>query len=347
MSIGVGVVGSGFMGRTWSAVAATCLPGARLAGIAGGTRAPEVAAEFGCRLFSSVPQLLADPEVHIVVVASPPAAHRDQVLAAARAGKHVLVEKPMAQDPGECAEMVAACDEAGVRLAVVSQQRFRHVPATARRLVEEGAIGRVTMVRALGPEVGFWDTAKTRDAWKLDPAQQTAYASWGAHACDLLRWLSGAEAEVVFALFGEFSSQPPPMRSAMVTYGLTGGAMAQVWMSYDIPPPGLGGGLQFLVVGTTGMLEFDAYGALRLARDGAWSTVTRQPDFDATNPRDPVRLGAYAAQLGDLLEAVTQGRPPAVTGSDGLLTTRMLSGAERSAQRGASVLLRNVSVSDS
>jgi predicted dehydrogenase len=346
MTLGVGVLGSGFMGRTWAAVAEG-LPGARLAAVAGGRRAPDLAAEFGVRLHPDLPALLADPDVAVVVVASPPAGHRDQVLAAARAGRHVLVEKPMARTPRECADMVAACAAAGVRLGVVSQQRYRLIPATAKRLIDEGTLGRVTMLRATGPEVGFWDTARTGDAWKLDPRQQTAYASWGAHACDLLRWFTGAEAEVVFALFGAYAPDPPPQRSAMVTYGFTGGAMAQVWMSYDIPPPGLGSGLQLLITGTGGMLELDAYGTLRLGRGDAWTEVARQPGFDASDPRDPVRLGAYAAQLGDLLAAVTEGRDPAVSGRDGLATTRMLFGAERSAHLGASVRLRNASVSAS
>nr|BFE61529.1 Gfo/Idh/MocA family oxidoreductase [Dactylosporangium thailandense] len=344
--IGVGIVGSGFMGRTWAAVA-DGLPGARVAAVAGGRRAPGLAAEFGARLHAGVPELLADPDVAVVVLASPPAAHREQAVAAARAGRHLLVEKPMAQTPDECAAMVAACSAAGVRLAVVSQQRYRTIPATAKRLIDEGAIGRVTMVRAIGPEVGFWDTAVTRDEWKLDPRQQTAFASWGAHACDLLRWFTGAEAEVVFALFGAYAPDPPPLRSAMVTYGLTGGAMAQLWMSYDVPRPGLGSGLQFHVTGTEGMLELDAYGSLRLGRGDGWTEVARQPGFDASDPRDPVRLGAYSAQLADLLDAVAAGRDPHVTGRDGLLTTAMLHGAERSAQLGASVRLRNDSVSAS
>ncbi len=108
-------------------------------------------------------------DVDLVVLASPPAVHRDQAVAAAAAGKHVLVEKPMAQDAAECAAMVEACRAAGVRLSVVSQHRFRDTPAAAHRLIADGAIGEVRMIRLTGAEVGWWDLKARGDEWKLDP----------------------------------------------------------------------------------------------------------------------------------------------------------------------------------
>ncbi|MEV0129682.1 Gfo/Idh/MocA family oxidoreductase [Dactylosporangium sp. NPDC050688] len=336
---GVGVLGSGFMGRTWSEVAANHVPQAKLVGVAGGRRAPALAGDYGCPLHDSYESLLADPAVEVVVLTTPPAGHEQQAVAAARAGKHILVEKPMAQNAAECARMNDAAEAAGVRLAVVSQHRFRAAPAFTKQLLDDGAIGRVTMVRVIGPETGFWDTSKTQDQWKLDPAQQTTYASWGAHACDLVRWFVGDEPDLAFAVFEQYGAADPPMRSAMATYHFKGGAMAQLWMSYDIPAPGLGSGLQFQLVGTEGMIDCDAYGAVRLGKGDGFSVVFEQAAFDPLDPVSGPRLAAYAAELADLIGAARDGRPPLVNGAEGLATTAMLEAAERSARTGQAVPL--------
>ncbi|MER7003869.1 Gfo/Idh/MocA family oxidoreductase [Dactylosporangium sp. NPDC000555] len=336
-AFGVGVLGSGFMGRTWSEVAARHTPGTRLVGVAGGRRAAALAADYGVTSYGSLGELAADPAIDLVIVTTPPAGHHDQTVTLARAGKHVLVEKPMAQSVAECAGMVDACEEAGVSLAVVSQHRFRAAPVAAKRLVDEGAIGRVCMVRAIGPEIGFWDTSVTQDEWKLDPAQQTTYASWGAHACDLVRWFVRDEPDLAFALFHQYGPVGPPLRSAMATYRFRGGAMAQVWMSYDIPAPGLGSGLQLQIVGTDGMVELDAYGQVRLGRGEGWEVVFAQPPFDPLDPTSAPRLSAYAAELSDLVGAAAQRRPPLVDGRQGLATTAMLEAAERSARDAVAV----------
>ena len=192
MTVRVGVVGSGFMGRTWSEVAANHATGTSLSAVTGGTRATALAADYGIPLEPDLDALLARDDVDAVILASPPAVHLAQTLAAAAAGRHVLVEKPMAQSAAECAEMVAACRAAGVRLSVVSQHRFRDAPVAAKKLIDDGAIGEVRMIQVTGAEVGWWDLKARGDEWKLDPRQQTAWASWGAHSCDLLRWFSGA-----------------------------------------------------------------------------------------------------------------------------------------------------------
>ncbi len=337
MSVGVAVVGSGFMGRTWSEVAAQHLPGTHLVGVCGGKRADALASDYGCRLYPELDAVAEDPQVEVVVLATPPAVHREQALVLAGAGKHLLVEKPMAQSVQECAEMAAACSSAGVKLSVVSQHRFRLVPKAAKDAVASGRIGAIRMVQVRGAHVGFWDTSVTGDAWKLDPAQQTAYASWAAHACDLVRWYVECEVAVAFATAASYTDEPPPERSVMASYRFSGGQLAQLWMSYDIPAPGLGHGLDLLLVGEEGMIEFDSYGEARIATRGHWESLATQPPFDASDPRDPVRLGAYIAQLQDLVTAANANRAPLIDGREGLFTTSMLHAAELSIRSGQSV----------
>lgn len=334
MTYGIGMAGSGFMGRTWSEAAVNHVADTHLAGVAIGRRAEKLAADYGVPLHADFDEMLANPDVDIVVLATPPAVHLEEVLAAAAAGKHILVEKPMAQNVDECRQMTAACIDAGVTMSVVSQQRFRGVPGGVKRLIDEGAIGEVRMMRIIGPSVGFWDTSVTQDEWKLDPNQQTAFASWGAHACDLARWYSGSTPVHGFAYIDHFDDTPPPMSSAMASYRFASGAMAQIWMSYDIPEPGLGGGLQIEVVGSSGIIQADAFSEIRLGNADGWSVEFTMPDFDPTDATDPVRLGAYKMQVQDLVDAIDEGRPPMVDGPNGTETIAMIDAAELSASTG-------------
>lgn len=345
MTVRFGIVGSGFMGRTWAEVAANHAAGAALVAVTGGRRAAALAADYGVPLELSLEALLAHDDVDAVVLASPPAAHRDQTLLAAAAGKHLLVEKPMAQSVAECTAMVEACRDAGVRLSVVAQHRFRDSPVAAKRLIDEGAIGDVRMIHLTGAEVGWWDLEARGDAWKLDPRQQTAYASWAAHGCDLIRWFSAADGALAFARITNFSGVPAGVgQSALVVYEMTSGVLAQIAMSYEIPKPGMPTSFSFLIVGSDGIIDLQPYGAVRLGRGDSWDTVAAQGPFDPLDAVDPVRLRAYARQLEDLIGAIEDGHDPLVSGDEGRNTTAMLEAAEQSAVTGQAVRVADLVV---
>ncbi|HEV8489807.1 MAG TPA: Gfo/Idh/MocA family oxidoreductase [Candidatus Limnocylindrales bacterium] len=335
-ALGFGVIGTGFMGRTWAGVIDRQVDDARLVAVAGGSRAAQLAADHGVAALGT-DELLGRPDVEAVVVATPVPTHRPLVVAAATAGKHVIVEKPMTGTVADAEAMVAAAAAAGVRLAIVSQHRFRAAPKEAKRLIDDGRIGRIRMIRVTGPTAG-WDVPT--DSWQADRSQVSPYADWGAHACDLVRWLSGSEAVTVFAQFATYTDIPPVEQSAMAQYRLGNGVLVQVWMTYEIPPPGLGSAMQILLTGSDGMIDLDSYGAVRLASPTAdWVVAFRQPPFDPLNPDDPVRLGAYADELRDFIGAIREGREPLVNGREGVLTTAMLEAAEHSAASGQAVRL--------
>ena len=333
-----GVIGSGFMGRTWAGVITRHVSSddARLVAVAGGRGAEAVGAEHGAPAVP-VEDLLGRSDVDAVVVATPVPAHRPLVEAAARAGKHALVEKPMTNTLADARAMVDAADAAGVRLGVVSQHRFRSSPRAAKQLIDDGRIGRIRMIRVTGPTAG-WDVP--RDSWQSDRRQVSPYADWGAHAIDIVRWLSGVSAVDAFARFASYTDLPPADQSVMAQYTLADGALLQLWMTYELPAPGLGSALQLLITGSDGMVDLDSYGAVRLGTpERGWETVSQQTRFDPLNPDDPVRLGAYADQLRDVIGAIREGRDPLVSGREGAATTELLEAAERSAASGEVVRL--------
>jgi predicted dehydrogenase len=331
-----GVIGSGFMGQTWARVIARHVPEATLVAVGGGRLAADVAGEHGAEALDPA-DLIASAAIDAVVIATPVPTHRSLAEAAARAGKHVLVEKPMTRTRADADAMVATADTNGVRLAVVSQHRFRGAPLAAKALIDSGRIGTIRMIRIFGPNNG-WDIPA--DSWNSDRAQVSPYMDWGAHACDILRWLTGGEAIRAYAQFASYTDVPPADQSSMAIYTLDNGILVQIWLTYELVAPHLGSAMQLLITGSHGVIELDSYGTVRLGTaDGGWETAFEQPPFDPLDPEDSVRLQAYAAQLRDLMDAAAEGRDPQVSGRQGAATTSWLEAAEQSAASGASVPL--------
>jgi predicted dehydrogenase len=330
-----GVFGSGFMGQTWARVIARHVPEATLVAVSGGRRAADLAREHGVDALDQA-ALLARPDIDAVVVATPVPTHRPIAEAAARAGKHVLVEKPMTNTRADADAMVATADTAGVRLAIVSQHRFRAAPLAAKALIDAGRIGPIRMIRVFGPN-GGWDIPP--DSWNSQREQVSPYMDWGAHACDIVRWLTGAEASLAFAQFASYTDIPPADQSSMALYTLDNGVLVQVWLTYELPPSAIGSAMQLLITGPDGIIELDAYGTVRASTADGWETVFEQPPFDPLDAEDSVRLQAYANQLRDLIAAIAEGRDPQVSGRQGANTTSWLEAAERSAATGESVRL--------
>ena len=148
-TIGVGIIGSGFMGLTYSEVVARHATGCRLVAITGGRRAGQLAADYGVPADVSVDALLARDEIHAVVLATPDLDRLDLTRKAAAAGKHVLAEKPMAPTVAECDQMISACAAAKVNLAVVKTERFRKITRKAKELIDAGTLGPLQMLRTV------------------------------------------------------------------------------------------------------------------------------------------------------------------------------------------------------
>lgn len=161
----------------------------RLAACVGSTPAKsrEFAQRFGfARAHDSLESLLQDPEVDAVYLALPNAMHHAAVLAAARAKKHILCEKPFAMSVAHAREMVAACRDAGVILRIAHQIRLDAAVTRAREIVRSGRLGRLAEISL---ERGSANPA--RKTWRLDNKQSGVIFDVGVHLLDLIQWVSG------------------------------------------------------------------------------------------------------------------------------------------------------------
>jgi predicted dehydrogenase len=172
--------------------------------------------------------------------------------------------------------------------------------------------------------------------WDM-PRANLPWADLGAHLCDILRWLVGAQVALVAAQFHDFGTGDPPKQTAFVIVRFETGALAHIWFSYEITEPGLGSIMQFLITGSKGMIELDSYVAARLGSADGWVTIAEQAAPDPYDPLDPIRMEQYVHQLADFVAAVRDGREPLVSAHDGRATMAMLDAALRSDATGTFV----------
>lgn len=323
-TLGIGIIGSGFMGRTYSETISKYSKRAKLVAVTAGSRAAELAGLYGMPHEPTVESLLARRDVDAVFIATPHHVHAEQAIAAAKAGKHILLEKPMACSVADCDAIIAACRAASVRLTIAFTQRSRKCNIRAKEMIAAGEIGRVLQVQEFSLNAsGLVGLPK----WQSDTANLGTLFGHAIHNFDRIRWLTGQEIRTVYARCGNLEALEPSTVSSgnveatsMTLMTLADGATASLWASFQMPKPSFPRS-QFSawVVGEKGLLDIDAYGELRVATGGEWRVVEKQEPIDWAGKGflDPVRLESYTRQCQDFIDAVLDKREPMVTGHDG------------------------------
>jgi predicted dehydrogenase len=337
--IRLGIIGAGFMGRTNAETITKYLPGSRLVSIAGGSRAPQLAADYGVEYDPDVEHLVSRQDIDAVFISTPHSQHAAHTIAAANAGKHVLLDKPMAASIEECDRILTETRRMNVNLMIMFGQRFRLVNRKAHQLIQEGTIGRIQAISAFALNSGG---LASLPPWQSLPENLGTFFGHGIHNIDQVRWFSGDEVSTVAACVQREAPSGNEV-STMAVLGLKNGGMANVWVSWTIPSPNFPhSGFSARVVGESGILDLDAYGTLRLGRDGSWTVIAEQPpiDFRGKGMLDPVRMEAYGAQAQEFVASIRERRRPSVTGEDGRAAVEIALAAYRSAAEQRTVILK-------
>ena len=261
-------------------------------------------------------------DVDAVVVATPNALHRDVAVAAARAGKHVIVDKPMACTVVEADEMIAAAAATGVVLVPFQNARFVAPFAAAREVVAGGRLGEVTGLRAAFGHAGPQAWAP-RATWFFDRTQSGGgcLIDLGVHIVDVIRHVAGDDIVEVAAMLN--GSVGDVEVDAQLLVRLGGGAIGSVHASWSSRP---GPDQQLTIVGTQGTLHLDTRTPpTLLPLDGARERVAV-----------PETTGS---PLEELLAAMRGERRPAVTADDGRAAVAVVEAAYRSAADGSAAVV--------
>ena len=337
-----GMIGSGFMGLTYSEAITSQVSNASLSAVAGGRRASALANDYSVAVEDSVEALVARDDVDAVIVATPDQDRLSITRIAAAAGKHVLVEKPMAPTVAECDEMIAACDAAGVNLGVVKTERFRRLTRHAKQLIDNGDIGDVRMMRTLSAfPIDVTKQLFDERKWMYDPKGGGLFMGMASHNTDFLRWLSGRNAIRVFAQVNTFSDIEATAQSVMAQIVFEGGVMGQMWISSEFPTPSFPSSeVRFQVIGSKGMLDFDNFDFLDMGKGTEWERVFTPEKFDyLKEPKSPIRLEPHAGVVQGFVDSVIEQRPPSVGAAEGRAAVEICEACLISARTGQAVEL--------
>ena len=178
--------------------------------------------------------VLEDESIQAVYIALPHHLHEEATIAAAEAGKHILLEKPMANTLDQADRMLAAQKRAGVKLMIGFTHRFHSELETAKRLIEAGELGQLTLaldVMTTGGVIPAW-------FWQKPEAGGGVLHVNGAHSFDRLRWLVGSEIVEVFAYADTYDSRKSVEDSAVVALRFANGAMGMTVHNWVTDGPG-------------------------------------------------------------------------------------------------------------
>ena len=287
-----------------------------------GAKAADFARRHGVpRWYDDAEKLISDPEVDAVYVATPPDAHAAYTLMAARAGKPVYVEKPMARNHGECLAMIEACRSAGVPLFVAYYRRALPRFLKLKELLDSGAIGAVrtvsvTLTRAPGPAA----PAPGKTPWRLIPeiAGGGLFVDLASHTLDILDFLLGPMAEVHGLKANQ--SQAHAVEDAVAAgFAFSSGAIGSgVWSFSSFLPEdrceisGSGGRLAFSTFGESPLLLQDAAGIREFPipnpahiQQPLIQSMVRELNGEGSCPS----TGPTAARTSKVMDAILGGTP--------------------------------------
>ena len=338
--IGVCVIGAGRAGLIHARNFASAVPSARLVALA--DPIPEAAAKAGQEL--SIPQTFSDYRkaleasgVDAVVIATPTAHHREIVVAAAAAGKHVFCEKPMAMNEADCDAMIEATRSAGVLLQIGFMRRFDAGFLDAKERVQRGEIGEVVLVKSVtrGPSVP--------QRWQYDLARSNGtLAEVNSHDIDTLRWFSGSEFRDVYAIAGNYrcpdakSEFPDFYDNLVMTCRFENGVQGNIDGAASVK---YGYDCRVEILGTQGVI-FVGRQEETSVRVCASDRSMRQAFVPSW--RDLFRP-AYLAEDVDFADSIRSGRVPRVGGLDGKMAVRVVNAGNRSIRERRPVVVGSIS----
>ena len=316
--LAVGILGAGFFGEQ-HACAIAAVPGLRLTAVCDCdlAQARRLADRHGAAAGSDWHQLVADAAIDIVVIATPHELHMPMAIAAAQAGKHILLEKPMGRTLAECTAILEAADRSRRTLLVGQLLHFALPSLVARQILDAGDLGRP--IAGASTLVKLW-MEPNRRPWHLDPARGGGMLmTAGIHALDLLVWFMGAPAVTVSATAGTLMHAQAADDSAMLLVRFADGRFGQV-SSIGYRDGGVVYGMDLVCEKATLRLDFAR--GVSIGRGGAWTPVANsaEPDWmlralerewqamqDAVRSGAPVPVsGAYARHLIACIEAALQ-----------------------------------------
>ena len=294
-------------------------------------------ASTGAAGYARIEDLLAESNADVVVLCTPSGLHAGQAIAAARAGKHVITEKPMATRWEDGKRMVAACDAAGVRLFVVKQNRRNATLQLLKGAVDQGRFGRIYMVTInvfwTRPQE-YYDAADWRGTWEFDGG---AFMNQASHYVDLLGWLIGP-VESLQAFTATLARDIEAEDTGVLAVRWRSGALGTMNVTMLTYPKNLEGSIT--VIGENGTVRI---GGLAVNEIQHWEFADKRPEDDKVREVSYATTSVYGfghPLYYDNVIRTLRGEAEAETdGREGLKSLELLAATYLAAQEGRRVML--------
>jgi predicted dehydrogenase len=345
-AFGFCIVGCGMIAR-FHARAIADVPGARVAALV--SRSADNARKFAaangldCPAFADLSAALARPDVHAVIAATPSGAHLDPAVAAANAGKHVVVEKPLEITVERCDRVIAACDRNRVQLCTIFPSRFGDANRALKAAVDAGKFGRLTLAETTckwwRPQ-SYYDQGGWKGTQALDGGG--ALMNQAIHNVDLLLWLMGAVAHVTGFTATLAHERIEVEDTAVACLRFASGALGVIQATTSVHP---GLAKTIAVHGDRGTAVVEQDDVVRwdftpeTAEDRALKEHFARKVGASGGASDPAAIShqGHARQLADFVHAVRTGGRPLVDGREGRRSVEVIEAVYRSARSGQTV----------
>jgi predicted dehydrogenase len=307
--------------------------------------ADRLAAAQNCRPYHSLDEMLADEDVDVVTIGTPSGAHLEPAVAAARAGKHVIVEKPLEITLARCDRIIRECAKNKVTLSAIFPSRFHASSIELKRAVDAGRFGKLTLGEAYVKwyrTQAYYDSGAWRGTWELDGGG--ALMNQAIHSVDILTWLMGPVAQIT-AQAGLLAHQRIAVEDTVVaTLRFKNGALGVIEATTAAYP----GYLKRIEVhgseGSAAMEEEDvvAWDFEKKSRaDAAIHQRMAERISTAGGASDPAAIGhhGHTEQFRDVLAAIAEKRKPAIDGHEGRRSVEIILGVYKAAESGKVVKL--------
>jgi predicted dehydrogenase len=344
--LGFAIVGCGMIAR-FHARALAEVPGARLTAVYDSVldSARAMAKDFGLGVATDLPSLLARPDVDVVIVSTPSGAHLEPAVAAASAGKHVVVEKPLEVTTERCDRIIDACDRHGVKLCTIFPSRLGEANQALKAAIDAGRFGRLTLAETTckwwRPQ-SYYDKGGWRGTWALDGGG--ALMNQAIHNVDLLLWMMGPATHVAGFTATLAHERIEVEDTGVACLRFAGGALGVIQAATSVHP---GYPKTVAVHGDRGSAVVEQDDVLRwdftpeTEEDRAIRARFAQKTGASGGASDPAAIShvGHARQLADFVRAIETGGRPLVDGREGRRAVEAIEAVYRSARTGQVVQL--------
>jgi len=312
-------------------------------------KAESFAAEFGGKAYGSLEEMLRDPSVQAVSICTPSGMHSEMAVAAANAGKHVLVEKPMDVTLEAADHMIRACREAAVELGCIFQHRYDYATIRVKEMLEQGRFGRLVLVNGSVHwyrSDEYYASGDWRGTWALDGGG--VLMNQAIHTVDLVRCFGGPVQEVYAHSVNRLHPQIEVEDASVATLRFENGALG-TFTATTCAYPGLSTRVEIIGEHGSCIIENNklVYEHFKNIEDigthgldlKVSNHVAAANELEEAGIQHRVYGNAHFHQFVDFIDAVRSGRSSSVSFEEGRHALEIILGIYRSSQQGKPVRL--------